>query len=190
MTYTDVPARSVDELTKLIEATGAVKYLFFWGHQPLPGGGIGSGCLSQWWPATFTVDGEEYPTAEHFMMVGKARLFDHEDIAQKILSSPRPGAAKALGRQVSGFDQQVWNDHCYDIVLRGNLAKFSQHPELNAFLLGTAGRVLVEASPVDPVWGIGLAANDPRATDPRQWPGRNLLGFVLMEARATLADPG
>ena len=186
MTYPDVPPRSVGELTKLVESTGAVKYLYFWGHQPSPGGGVGPGCLSQWWPATFTVDGEDYPTAEHFMMVGKARLFGAEDIAQRILASPRPGAAKALGRQVPGFDEQAWADRRWDIVLRGNIAKFGQHADLGAFLAGTGQRVLVEASPIDAIWGIGLAVDDPGAGDPLRWQGLNLLGFVLMETRAVL----
>ena len=69
---------------------------------------------------------------------------------------------------------------------RGNVAKFSQNAELGAFLLGTGHQVLVEASPVDPIWGIGLAATDPAAQDPRAWRGLNLLGFALMAARDVL----
>jgi ribA/ribD-fused uncharacterized protein len=73
---------------------------------------------------------------------------------------------------------------------RGNLAKFAQHPDLAGFLLGTRERVLVEASPVDRVWGIGLAAGDERAGSPREWRGLNLLGFALMAAREALAARG
>ena len=59
--------------------------------------------------------------------------------------------------------------------------------ETRAFLVGSAPRMLVEASPVDTAWGIGMAADDPRANDPRQWQGQNLLGFALMVVRDALA---
>jgi predicted NAD-dependent protein-ADP-ribosyltransferase YbiA (DUF1768 family) len=72
MAVTAADARTVDELLSAIGAGGQPKYLAFWGHQPPPGGGVGKGCLSQWWPSAFTVDGEAYASAEHFMMAGKA----------------------------------------------------------------------------------------------------------------------
>ncbi|MBO8194027.1 NADAR family protein [Streptomyces oryzae] len=164
-----------------------VKYLFFWGHRPPKGGGLGPGCLSQWWPARFTVDGVEYASAEHFMMAGKARLFGDAETERRVLAAPNPGAAKALGRQVRGFDEETWERERFGIVVRASVAKFGQDAELREFLLGTAGRVLVEASPLDRVWGIGLAADDERAADPERWRGLNLLGFALMEAREQLA---
>jgi ribA/ribD-fused uncharacterized protein len=68
-------------------------------------------------------------------------------------------------------------------VIQGNLAKFSQNPLLERFLLETGTRVLVEAAPRDLIWGIGLGQNDPRAQDPATWQGLNLLGFALMEVR-------
>jgi ribA/ribD-fused uncharacterized protein len=95
-----------------------------------------------------------------------------------------------MGRRVQGFDEEVWAAARFDIVVAASVAKFGQHPELCGFLLGTAGRVLVEASPQDRVWGIGLAADDMRARDPRQWLGLNLLGFALMRARTVLAAAG
>ncbi|WP_338423545.1 NADAR family protein [Streptomyces gobiensis] len=164
-----------------------MKFLFFWGHQPSRSGGIGPGSLSQWWPTTFTVEGDTYASAEHFMMVAKARLFGDELTAQRILAAPHPGTAKALGRQVVGFDEQTWVAHRYDIVIQANMAKFEQDPGLRDYLRTTAGRVLVEASPLDRIWGIGLAADDERASRPSQWRGLNLLGFALMEVRAALA---
>jgi ribA/ribD-fused uncharacterized protein len=178
---------SVEELRELTAAGGRVKYLLFWGHRPQPDGSIGAGCLSQWWPAPFVVDGVRYASAEHYMMAGKARVFGDEEMLARILAAPSPGEAKALGRQVRGFDEQVWLEYGFDIVLAGTMAKFGAHDDLRAYLLGTRDRVLVEASPVDRVWGIGLAADDPRAADPAQWQGRNLLGFALMRARANLA---
>ncbi len=173
----------------LVEAVRSgikLDYLFFWGHVPKPGNTIAKECLSQWWPANFVVDGEPYPTAEHFMMAGKARLFGDEAALSRILRAPTPAEAKKLGRQVRGFDEALWNAAAFDLVVRGNTEKFRQNPELADFLLGTENLVLVEASPVDRIWGIGLAANDPGASDPQKWLGRNLLGFALTATRKIL----
>ena len=178
------------DLTRLrafTAAGGQVEFLHFWGHRPPVGGGVGPGCLSQWWPSPFVVDGVRYATAEHYMMVGKARLFGDEATAGRILATPDPERVKALGRRVAGFDEQVWRAHRFDIVVAGGTAKFGQHPELRRFLTGTGDRVLVEASPVDRIWGIGLTATDPDAADPARWKGLNLLGFALMRVRARLA---
>lgn len=181
------PVRSVDQLVRVMRSSArGVKFLFFWGHRPQRDGSIGAGCLSQWWPAPFVVDGAGFATAEHYMMWRKAVLFGDGATAAKILTVSHPHEAKSLGRQVVGFDQRVWDEHRWDIVVAGNLAKFSQNPELRRFLVNTGERVLVEASPVDRIWGIGLAADHPNATDPERWPGLNLLGFVLMQVRAIL----
>jgi ribA/ribD-fused uncharacterized protein len=164
------------------------EYLFFWGHRArsqAPGKHV----LSQWWPATFTIDGERYASAEHYMMAEKARLFGDDEIRASILAAQDPGKAKALGRQVRGFDAAAWDRACVAIVVRGNLAKFGQNAALASWLRATGDAVLVEASPLDAIWGIGLAVDDPRASDPHEWPGRNLLGFALMRVRAALARP-
>jgi ribA/ribD-fused uncharacterized protein len=163
-----------------------LRYFYFWGHKPLPNGKIGRPCLSQWWGSPFTVDGVIYRTAEHWMMAHKARLFSDEETFIRIVASDDPRTAKALGREVRGFDEKVWDERRFDIVTAGSVAKFGQHPPLKDYLLGTGDQVLVEASPVDRIWGIGLAADDARARDPAQWCGLNLLGFALMEARARL----
>ncbi|WP_394613642.1 NADAR family protein [Lentzea sp. JNUCC 0626] len=164
-----------------------MKYLFFWGHQPERDGGIGKGCLSQWWPCTFEADGETFTSAEHYMMWRKALLFDDADIARRVLAARTPAEAKSLGRQVAGFSDAAWVSARMEIVVAANLAKFGQDPALRTYLLGTGSRVLVEASPQDRVWGIGLVATDPRASDPSQWLGLNLLGEALMEVRSKLA---
>lgn len=177
---------SRDELIGAIAAGESFKYLFFWGHHPQRDGSMGPGCLSQWWPAAFMIDGVRYPTAEHWMMAAKARLFGDDDTLQKILAAGSPGAAKALGRSVHGFDDATWERHRFEIVARGSVAKFGQSDDLRAYLLATSTRVLVEASPVDRVWGIGLDATNARASDPRTWNGENLLGFALMAAREQL----
>ncbi len=176
----------LDLLRRAVAAGEAPAYLFFWGHTPARAGVVDKACLSQWYPAPFTVDDVTYPTAEHYMMAEKARLSGDEETRSQILASTDPREAKALGRKVRGFDAAVWERERFGVVVRGNEAKFSADPALRAFLLDTAPRVLVEASPVDPIWGIGLAADDPAAQDPARWRGLNLLGFALMEARGRL----
>ncbi|PBC79944.1 hypothetical protein BX265_4773 [Streptomyces sp. TLI_235] len=179
--------RTREQLTALVEAGARPKYLLFWGHRPEPDGRIGAGSLSQWWPGEFTVDGVAYRSAEHWMMAGKARLFGDGETLARILAAATPGEAKKLGRLVRGFDEVRWAAERFELVVAGNVAKFGQDEALRAYLLGTAQRVLVEASPLDRLWGIGLAADNERATRPHEWRGLNLLGFALMEARARLA---
>lgn len=162
--------------------------LLFWGHRGRSGE-VGKEVLSQWWPVRFEVDGVGYASAEQWMMAGKARLFGDDAMLARILATDDPSTAKRLGRKVRGFEQARWAAHGFELVVEGNVAKFGQHPALAAYLASTRGRVLVEASPTDRIWGIGLAAADPRASDPAQWQGSNLLGFALMEARQRLA-PG
>lgn len=179
----------VDNVAELAERAARgerFKYLYFWGHRPRRDGAIGKGCLSQWWPSPFEVEGVEYATAEHWMMARKARLFGDEEAEQHAVAARHPRQAKAAGRSVQGFDQSVWERERFGIVVEGSLRKFGQPGELREYLLGTNSRVLVEASPLDRVWGVGLAADDARVRDPSQWRGENLLGFALMEARTRL----
>lgn len=158
--------------------------LFFFGS---------SSPLSNWHVAPFNYQPRDLVAApvqffhvEQFMMYCKARLFNDEETALKILFNASPKECKQLGRQVRNYDEQVWNAHREPIVLRAILEKFRAHPSKRAYLLSTKGRRLVEAAPNDRIWGVGLAADDPRINDPRQWQGRNLLGTLLEEARDIL----
>lgn len=177
---------STEALLARIRAGARIKYLCFWGHRPLPDGRTGPSCLSQWWPSPFTVAGVEYATAEHWMMARKASLFGDAEAEHRVLAAGHPAEAKKAGRLVRGFDEAVWERERSRIVVEGSVHKFASDPALRAYLLGTGERVLVEASPVDRVWGIGLAADDAAATDPERWRGANLLGFALMAARERL----
>ncbi|MFF7753474.1 NADAR family protein [Streptomyces sp. NPDC007971] len=179
----------IDGVEALIREVGAgsrVRYLHFWGHRPRPDGRIGASCLSQWWPSPFVVDGVRYATAEHWMMAGKARLFEDAEAERRVLAAEHPAEAKKAGRLVRDFDEAAWERERFRIVVEGSVHKFASDDALRAFLLGTGDRVLVEASPVDLVWGIGLAAGDEAAAHPERWRGPNLLGFALMEARERL----
>lgn len=161
-----------------------IKYLFFWRHQPSRDGSVTASCFSQWWAEhPFTHEEIVYKTAEHWMMAGKARLFEDEEMLQQILEAESPGEAKKLGRQVRNFDQVIWKEHRSAIVVEGNVHKFSQHEDLKAFLISTGERVIVEASPRDRIWGIGMGKNNENAERPENWRGLNLLGFALMEVR-------
>jgi ribA/ribD-fused uncharacterized protein len=176
----------VEDLVRLDERGELPELLLFWGHRPPKGGGVGKGCLSQWYPAAFTVDGVRYATAEHYMMAGKARLFGDAEAEKPVLADDDPGKAKSAGRKVRGFDEATWAEHRYGLVVAANEAKFGQHPPLRDFLLATGERVLVEASPYDTVWGIGLSASQPEASCPSEWRGLNSLGFALMDVRTAL----
>ncbi|WP_189263996.1 NADAR family protein [Streptomyces fuscichromogenes] len=181
---------SVEALIRAVQAGARIRYLHFWGHRPRPDGQVSASCLSQWWPSRFVVDGVEYATAEHWMMAGKARLFGDAEAERAVLASAHPAEAKKAGRLVRGFDEAIWERERLRIVTEGSVHKFAADAGLRTFLLATGDRVLVEASPVDRVWGIGLAATDAGAEDPARWRGLNLLGFALMEARARLAAGG
>ncbi|KAI9033010.1 hypothetical protein DFJ74DRAFT_650427 [Hyaloraphidium curvatum] len=142
--------------------------------------------FSQWHPSPFTHADTDYPTAEHFMMATKALLFKDLPSFLRITQTESPEQVKKLGRGVRGFDARVWDDNKFETVVLGNYLKFSQNPGLRAALLATGDKILVEASPVDRIWGIGLAEDDPDAEDEAKWKGENLLGKALMRVRADL----
>jgi ribA/ribD-fused uncharacterized protein len=179
-------ARSVEALAAAMQAGARPKFVFFWGHRAARDGQLSAACFSQWWPARFTADGQAFGSAEHYMMWRKARLFGDEQRAGEILNARSPAQAKAIGREVSGFDEETWIRRRWEVVVAGSVAKFGSDPALRDYLLGTGRRILVEASPVDRIWGIGLAADSGDAEKPQQWRGLNLLGFALMEARQRL----
>ena len=165
-----------------------ISFFFFWGHQAAADGRITKSCLSQWWVAPFEVNNIIYQTAEHWMMAEKARLFKDDKALANILASQTPAKAKEEGRLIQHFDPALWDQHKFDIVVEGNRHKFGNDPALKAFLFGTGQQVLVEASPLDTIWGIGLSGDNPVARDPESWRGENLLGFALMEVRAMIMN--
>lgn len=156
-------------------------FLFFWEHT-----GTGKACLSQWYPSPFMIGGVYYNCAEQYMMAEKARIFGDEKACQEIMAAYNPMDMKKLGRHARNFNSYVWDANCSDVIKRANLAKFSQNPKLKEFLLSTGDKVLVEASPNDIIWGIGMSADNPDAITPSRWTGENRLGFVLMEVREVL----
>jgi ribA/ribD-fused uncharacterized protein len=163
------------------------QFTFFW-----------NGPFSQWEPCTFVLDGLEYNCAEQYMMAEKARYFRDEENLEAILEAEDPRTQKEFGRLVEGFDEESWQEeesngrpYCWNVVWRGSMAKFSQNAHLLKSLLATQGTTLVEASPYDTIWGIGLRKNDPNAKNRATWRGTNWLGEVLTVVRDLLAaHPG
>lgn len=180
----------INWLTEKFESGDILKYIFFWGHTNKFNEEVGKFCFSQWFECPFSVDNITYKTAEHWMMAHKALLFGDKDNFDKIIGCDKPGEAKELGRQVLGYDEQTWNEKKFDIVKLGNIHKFNQHKEYADYLLKTENRILVEASPVDTIWGIGLSQDSKDIENIYEWRGENLLGFALMEARDFLIEFG
>lgn len=178
--------QTLPELCDRHNAGEPFDFICFWGHKPKEKGTVDRACLSQWFPSPFEIDGVTYPTSEHFMMAEKARLFGDAQALEKILAAPSPGVAKVVGRDVGNFSEATWQERRFDLVVRGNIAKFSQNPALLGYLRSTGASILVQASPDDAIWGIGLSEDDDAARNPGAWRGENLLGFAIMAARSHL----
>lgn len=153
------------------------QYVFFYG-----------GFLSNWADTPFvdTKSGVSYNCSEQHMMHQKALLFKDYDIAKKIMEKTFPGDQKALGRKVKGFDKEVWDKHARQIVYEGCYYKFTQNKDAYEYLMSTKDHYLVEASPFDTVWGVGLGGYDEAVEDPKNWKGTNWLGQVLTALREDL----
>lgn len=149
------------------------KFVFFW-----------DGIYSQWHFGQMIIDNKHYNCCEQYMMEQKALLFGDKETAKKIMKTQLPGEQKSLGRSVKNFDRNIWDQHCMSIVIKGNYAKFSQDGVLKKQLLHTGNRIIVEASPYDKIWGIGMLENDPGIEDPTNWKGLNLLGNAIMTVRS------
>lgn len=166
--------RGIDELAKLAPIPAERIHAFH------------AGIFSQWARTPFVVDGNECPTAEHFMMASKARCFGDYAAAKKIMNCSTPREAKSLGRAVKNFNEKKWRRLRYGVVWNGNFLKFSQHHDARVELLETGEQILVEASASDAIWGVGLPEGHPNILIPSQWAGLNLLGFVLMSVRSAV----
>jgi ribA/ribD-fused uncharacterized protein len=155
------------------------KFTFFW-ESDSP--------FSNWYPQPFVHNGQQYNCSEQYMMYKKAMLFKDTDVAEMIMEQHSPRKQKFLGRQVRGYDDATWMAECCDIMVPALVSKFMQDTYSLNCILDSVGTILVEASPYDKIWGIGMTKDDPRATDPSKWEGKNLLGDVLMRARDIIVD--
>lgn len=142
-----------------------------------------NGYLSQWYNSEMVIDGISYLNTEQYMMAQKAKLFGDEKIFNKIMKENTPSEFKRLGRLIKNFDDDIWNREKRNIVLKGNIHKFSQNEKLKKLLLDTGDKILIEASPYDDIWGVKLRETDSLILNINTWKGENLLGFILMEVR-------
>jgi len=151
------------------------QYHFFW-----------NGPFSQWYKSEFTEDGKTFCTAEQYMMYRKAMLMGDPNTATRIMQTNNPRVQKMLGREIQGFDSKLWDENKEQIVYEGNMLKFTQNPDLKQILMDTEDYIIVEASPEDSIWGIGMDADHALRCEPSKWPGLNLLGKAIMKVRDTL----
>ena len=142
--------------------------------------------FSQWYKKGFKIKGKTFNSAEQYMMYMKAKLFGDEIIAAKILQAKNPREQKDLGRKVNKFNKNIWDKNCKKIVYDANYAKFTQNETLKKELLSTKGKLLVEASPYDTIWGIGLSEDNPDSRNKKKWQGKNWLGEILTELRENI----
>lgn len=148
------------------------KYYFFWGGE-----------CSQWYKAPIVIENVEYNCNEQYMMAEKARLFKDEEALEAIMKNKNPREQKAWGRKVKGFNQAEWEKIARLVVYRANFAKFTQNEEPFTILIATKDLHIVEASPEDVVWGIGMHETDPDILDESKWKGTNWLGEAIMQVR-------
>ena len=177
----------IETIKEIVRRKPETTIIYFWGHTPNPKKKTAA-CLSQWYYCYFEVNGIQYHTTEQYMMANKALLFKDDDVYQEIMAANNPHDYKKLGRKVRNFEPKLWDSKKSEIVVEGNKAKFSQNPDLKEFLLSTEDAILVEASPYDKIWGIGLDRETALKGGVEQWQGENLLGCALMEARDRLRD--
>lgn len=144
------------------------------------------GFFSNWYLSDFVVNGIRFSSLEQYMMYQKAIRFHDKKMASQILSTANVAKIKQLGRQVSGYDENIWNGIRQIVVYEGLLAKFSQNDHLKRLLKETGNAILAECAVRDTIWGIGLSMNDPNRFDRNKWKGQNLLGFALMMVRDKL----
>ncbi|XP_033736830.1 riboflavin biosynthesis protein PYRR, chloroplastic-like [Pecten maximus] len=175
----DMFVKGKSSTTKLPAGTKKEDFEFFWKEESP---------FSQFHPAVFTVDGVKYNCAEQYMMHQKALTFKDDENAKAIMKAAKAFSQKKLGRKVRNFVPDIWSAKCVDVVKKGNIAKFSQNSHLRKKLLDTYPKIMVEASPMDRIWGIGLASGNKLAWNKNTWKGKNLLGYALTDVRQTLMN--
>ena len=145
-----------------------------------------NGFLSNWFLASFYLNGMKFSSVEQYMMYCKARCFKDIAVAEQIMKTNDVAIIKSLGRSVSHYDDAIWSQVREKTVFDAVMAKFSQNADLKQLLLNTGDAILAECAVKDLIWGIGLSMKDSNRFDMNKWRGENLLGKVLMKVRETL----
>ena len=117
----------------------------------------------------------------------KAKQFEpnNESLLNKILVEKNPYVVKKLGRMVKNFDEKIWNNIRFDIMVKALRLKFSQNTDIKNKLIETGNKILYEASRTDKIWGIGYSEHEAKIID-KSFFGLNLLGKALMKVRKEL----
>lgn len=155
------------------------KIIYFWRPNEI------NGWLSNWYPSEFIIEGKRFINTEHSFMWHKVMMFE-PGLETLILNASDPKKMKDIGQSVKNYNDTAWSAVRYDIMKAGLYQKFTQNPPLLAKLHNTGSDLLVEASPYDRIWGIGLDAVAASKVTQESWRGHNLLGKALMETRACL----
>lgn len=160
--------KDYEDYSVLRRKHNGIKYAFFL-----------DGIFSNWYPCSIVVDSIKYNCIEQYMMYSKALTFGDKENAEKILKEYSPRIQKKIGREINNFNEVIWDSCKYNIVKKGLIEKFKQNSELREYLLSYKGFSIIEASPVDRIWGIGYSSND-AISNINNW-GENLLGKILTE---------
>ena len=143
--------------------------------------------LSNFFPATFQYDDQQFHSSEQCFIYQKAKLFGDGEAASRILQAHTPLEAKAIGRKIVNFDKKVWAKAAQECMYNAMYGKFSQNNELKDFLAKTKGTELAEANPMDLYWGTGISLRDKSLFHADKWKGKNTAGKILSRVRQTLS---
>lgn len=153
--------------------------VLFYGRRPV---------FSNFYISPFKIGKLKYNCTEQYFQHKKAMFFEDHKTAGKIMKTQSPAQQKKLGRRVKGYDELRWMQVRKQTMESGCMAKFTQNQPEKEKLLATGDSLMVECSPTDKIWGIGLGLKDHRAKNPKNWVGQNLMGKVLENVRELIAN--
>lgn len=147
---------------------------------------FGQNCpLSNFYEAPFYADGFKYRHVEQFLFCKKAEFARDDASKQKILTANTPAECKKIGKHIKVV-QKDWYPEEILVMKKGLREKFMQNAALKEFLIATGEKTLLEASPKDKFWGIGMGLKGVATSDRVVWSGKNRLGEMLMDLRNQL----
>ena len=137
----------------------------------------------------FQLDNLWFNCSEQYFQYQKAMFFGDHQTAKAILNSQSPDVQKQLGRQVSGYHEEMWANERESVMEKGCTAKFLQNQNAKNVLLATGNNVLSESTQFDLIWGSGKAIWDRfNGAEISSWNGQNKMGQVLMKVRDLIRD--
>lgn len=144
--------------------------------------------LTNFSSCTFWVDDQIFNSSEQYFMYQKAIHFKDHETAKLILKATNPAEAKRLGRQVKNYNDKSWNAIRDFVMCHGLYNKFTQSKPHKEYLMRDEfyGKLFVEASPIDRIWGVGMDIDNPDIDDESKWLGENALGQLLTSIRNLL----